>query len=41
MMKMCYFEPCDRDTLLPQRAEVDLVLEEFVDESVDFRQVRP
>lgn len=39
-VKARYFQLFDRDTLLPQRAEVDLVLEEFVDESVDFSQVR-
>ncbi len=36
-----YFHMFDRDNLLPQRAEVDLELEEYVDESVDFSEVRP
>ena len=35
-----YFNLFDRDTLLPQQAEVDLTLEEFVDESVEWRSVR-
>ena len=39
-VKARYFHMFDRDTLLPQRAEVELVLEEYVDESVDYREVR-
>jgi len=35
-VKARYFHLFDRDTLLPQHAEVELVLEEYVDESVDF-----
>jgi len=30
----------DRDSLLPQHAEVDMVLEEYIDESVDYSEVR-
>lgn len=39
-VKVKYFHLFDRETLLPQHAEVDLVLEEYVDESVDFSEVR-
>ena len=39
-VKARHFHLFDRDTLLPQRAEAELVLEEYVDESVDFSQVR-
>lgn len=35
-----YFHLFDRESLLPQRAEVDLVLEEWVDESIPFSEVR-
>lgn len=35
-----YFGLFDRDNLLPQQAEVELTLEEFVSESVDWKQVR-
>jgi len=30
----------DGDNLLPQHAEVDLVMEEYVDESVNYTEVR-
>ena len=39
-VKARYFHMFDRDTLLPQHAEVDLILEEYVDESVDLNEVR-
>ncbi len=39
-VKARYFHMFDRDNLLPQHAEVDLVLEEYVDESVDYGEVR-
>ena len=35
-----YFNLFDRDTLLPQQAEVELTLEEYVAESVEWRSVR-
>jgi hypothetical protein len=35
-----YFNLFDRDTLLPQQAEVELTLEEYVDESVNWSEVR-
>jgi len=40
-VKARFFHMFDRDSLLPQHAEVDVVLEEYVDESVDFSMVRP
>jgi len=39
-VKARYFHMFDRDNLLPQHAEVDVVLEEYVDESVGFSEVR-
>ena len=39
-VKARYFHMFDRDNLLPQHAEVDVVLEEYVDESVNFSEVR-
>lgn len=39
-VKARYFHLFGRDDLLPQRAEVDLVLEEYVDQSVPFSEVR-
>jgi hypothetical protein len=39
-VKARFFGLFDRDNLLPQRAEVDIVLEEYVDRSVDWSQVR-
>jgi hypothetical protein len=39
-VKARYFHMFDRDNLLPQHAEVDLVLEEYVDESVNYTEVR-
>jgi len=36
-----YFDLFDRLLLLPQRALVDLTLEEYVYESVDYSEVRP
>ncbi len=39
-VKARYFHMFDRDNLLPQHAEVDVVLEEYVDESVTFSEVR-
>lgn len=39
-VKVRFFNLFDRDTLLPQQAEVDIVLEEYVDESMDFGEVR-
>ena len=39
-VKARFFQMFDRDTLLPQRAEVDLVLEEFVEKSVNCKEVR-
>ena len=38
-VKSRFFHMFDRESLLPQHAEVDLVLEEFVDESVDYSEV--
>ncbi len=35
-----YFHLFDRDSLLPQHAEVELALEEIVTKSVDYTQVR-
>ena len=40
-VKARYFHMFDRDNLLPQRAEVDVVLEEYVSESVNYSEVRP
>ena len=39
-VKARYFHMFDRYNLLPQHAEVDIVLEEYVDESVNFSEVR-
>jgi len=39
-VKVRYFHLFDRDSLLPQRAEVDMVLEEYVGASVNFLEVR-
>ena len=39
-VKARFFHLFDRDTLKPQHAEVDVLLEEYVDESVGYRQVR-
>jgi hypothetical protein len=39
-VKARFFGLFDRNNLLPQRAEVDIVLEEYVDSSVDWSQVR-
>lgn len=39
-VKARYFGLFDRATLAPQRAEVDVVLEEYVETSVDYGQVR-
>lgn len=35
-----YFNLFDHDTLLPQQAEVELTLEEYVEESVNWSEVR-
>lgn len=35
-----YFNMFDRDSLLPQHAEVDVTLEEIVQKSVDYTEVR-
>ena len=39
-VKVRFFHMFDRDSLRPQHAEVDVVLEEYVDESVGYREVR-
>lgn len=39
-VKARYFHMFDRDSLRPQHAEVDVVLEEYVEESVGYREVR-
>jgi hypothetical protein len=39
-VKARFFGLFDRSNLLPQRAEVDIVLEEYVDQSVNWSQVR-
>ena len=39
-VKARYFHLFDRDTLRPQHAEVDVVLEEYIDQSVGYREVR-
>ena len=39
-VKARYFHMFDRNNLLPQHAEVDIVLEEYVDESVNYSEVR-
>jgi hypothetical protein len=39
-VKARYFHMFGRDDLLPQRAEVEIVLEEYVDESVNWSSVR-
>ena len=40
LVKVRFFGLFNQDNLLPQRAEVDIVLEEYVDSSVDRSQVR-
>ena len=39
-VKARYFHLFDRDNLRPQHAEVDVVLEEYIDESVGYGEVR-
>ena len=39
-VKARFFHLFDRDTLHPQHAEVDVVLEQYIDESVEYREVR-
>ena len=39
-VKARYFHLFDRDTLQPLHAEVDVQLEEYVDESIGYREVR-
>ena len=39
-VKARYFDLFDRDNLLPQRAEVDIAIEEVVERSVDFSEIR-
>lgn len=39
-VKARFFNLFDRDSLLPQQAEVDLSLEEYIDESVNYAEVR-
>ena len=39
-VKARFFHMFDRDNLLPQHAEVDVMLEEYIDESVDYSEVR-
>jgi len=39
-VKVRYFHMFEKDTLLPQHAEVDLILEEIVQKSVSFSEVR-
>ena len=39
-VRVRYFTLFDKDTLLPQHAEVDLGLEEIITKSVDYRSVR-
>ncbi len=39
-VKARYFHLFDRDTLGPQHAEVDVLLEETIDQSVGYREVR-
>ncbi len=39
-VKARYFHMFDHETLLPQRAEVEIVLEEYVEESVNYTEVR-
>ena len=39
-VKARFFGLFDRDNLLPQRAEVDIVLEEYVDRSINWSEVR-
>ncbi|HNY26994.1 MAG TPA: hypothetical protein PKH31_06390 [Candidatus Sumerlaeota bacterium] len=39
-VKARYFHLFDRDSLLPQHAEVEIVLEEYVEESVNWQEVR-
>ncbi len=39
-VKARFFHMFDRDNLLPQHAEVDVVLEEYIDQSVDCSEVR-
>jgi len=39
-VKTRFFHMFDRDNLLPQHAEVDVMLEEYIDQSVDYSEVR-
>jgi hypothetical protein len=39
-VKARFFGLFDRDNLLPQRAEVDIVLEEYADRSINWSEVR-
>ncbi|CAM2066710.1 CIS-tube domain-containing protein [Sulfidibacter corallicola] len=39
-VKARFFELFDRESLLPQRAEVDLTLEEYIERSVEVMEVR-
>ncbi len=39
-VKARFFHMFDRDNLLPQHAEVDVMLEEYIDQSVDYSEVR-
>jgi len=39
-VKARFFYMFDCDSLLPQHAEVDVLLEEYIDESVDYSEVR-
>jgi len=39
-IKARFFNLFDRDSLLPQQAEVEVMLEEYIDESVDYSEVR-
>ena len=39
-VKVRFFHLFDRDNLQPQHAEVDVVLEEYIDQSVGYREVR-
>jgi len=40
LVRVRYFHMFDKDTLLPQHAEIDLTLEEIVAKSVSYTQVR-
>ena len=39
-VKARYIHMFDKDSLLPQHAEVEVTLEEYIDESVDYSEVR-